>query len=179
MVWGKRLGVFADSGFETLSQLPEAGMQVKTVNGRQVYLYGGGSGSLYVYDISRGLVHLMRAPEPIGAVSGNGTLTFLAMKEEVYLFSPGKPLSLVYRASEKITSLAMVPPSGLFYSTKKRVGYIYDKARGYSFLKGKGAELLTRKSDLYLFFRDEGVMKVGPVSAFGLFAKEVETANSN
>lgn len=179
MVWGKRLGVLAESGFETLSQLPEEGMQIKTVNGRQVYLYGGGSGSLYVYDINRGLVHLIRAPAPVGAVSGNGTLTFLAMDDGIYLFSPGKPLSLAYRAAEKVTSLAMVPPSGLFYSTEKRVGYIYDKGKGYSFLKGKGAELLTRKDDLYLFFRDEGVMKVGPVSAFEQFAKSLETASAN
>ena len=127
MVWGKRLGVLAKQGFGTLWQLPEKGLKIRAVNARQVYLYGGSSGSLYIYDRNRGLVHLLRAPSPIRAVSGNGTLTFLAIGEKIYLFSPGKPLSLVFRAASEVTSLAMAPPSGLFYSTAEHVGYVYDK----------------------------------------------------
>ncbi len=172
---GSRFGVLDNKGgMTTLLDLPEEGMKLRPAGRGLLYLYGGESDAqrrnLYVYERKRGLIPLLRAPAPIHVVAGNGKFTFLAIGDSIYLFGLNKPLTPIYTAGEKIISLAMSPPSGLFYSTENQVGYVSGKLRGYTFLRGKGGELHVSGRNLYLFFRDEGVLKASPVSAFRSFA---------
>jgi hypothetical protein len=180
IISGRKLGVPTGKGFQTILDLPADGMKIEPASGDVAYLYGGDNPlnrrDLYLYKKGGELLQLLRTPLPIQAISGNGNITFVAMGKSIYLLGMGKPLTLVYQINDEVTSLAMAPPSGLFYSSKRGVGYINQRGKGYLFLRGKGAELTVHLEDLYLFFPDEGIMRYSPISSFERLAHSIENS---
>ena len=73
-------------------------------------------------------------------------------------------------------SLALAPPSGIFYGTEEGFGYVTEAGNGFAFVQGVGGELRVHGEDLYLFIAEEGVVKSSPVSSFEQLAQSLMAA---
>ena len=180
LIAGKSLGELTEDGFDPILTLPDEHMKVAPASDNECYLYGGSSAktqcNLYLYRKDGTLLHLLVAPAPITAVAGTREFTFLAIGAKIYLLSEDKPLLAAYSADSNITSLAMSPPAGIFFSTDDSVGYVSEPGRGFSFIQGKGAQVRVRGDSLFLFFQDAGVMRCSPISRFAMMAEDLQQA---
>ncbi len=170
VISGSQLGVMTGERINPMLALPSASMRIEPASGDAFYLYGGDTPdqrrSLYLYRKGGQLLHLFRAPAAIGAVAGDGDVTFLAIEESIYILVLGEPLRFVYEAGEAVSGLAVAPPWGVFFGTAQSFGYVTESATGYAFIRGQGGEPRVHDEDLYLFLPDEGVVKASPVSSF-------------
>ena len=177
VISGNELGVARQDGLDVMLTLPSRDMRIEPASGSRFYLYGGDTPaqqrSLYVYRKGGQLLHLLKAPSAIGAVAGDGEVTFFAVARSIYLQVPGQPLHFVYEAEGTVTSLALARPSGLFYGTREAFGYVTEAGKGYAFVQGAGGELRVHGEDLYLFIAEEGVVKGSPVSSFEQLAQSL------
>ena len=177
VVSGRKLGEVTEAGFVVIQELPSAGMKVEPASVEEFYIYGGDTPAqarnVYVYRKGGGLMQLVRGESPVSAVAGDGKSTLFAVGEAIYLHADGEPVRILHTTDGEVTSLAMAP-QGLFYSTTKGVGYISGPGKGFEFLKGKGAELQVSGDALYLFFADEGIMRLSPVSSFEGMATDLD-----
>ena len=180
VISGNELGVAGQDGLDVMLTLPSREMRIEPASGDRFYLYGGDTApqrrSLYVYRKGGQLLHLLKAPSAIGAVAGDGEVTFFAVAESIYLQVPGQPLHFVYEAEGTVISLALAPPSGIFYGTEEAFGYVTEAGEGYAFVRGAGGELRVHGEDLYLFIAEEGVVKSSPVSSFEQLAQSLMAA---
>ena len=177
VISGNELGVPGEKGLDVILTLPAPGMKIESASGDRLYLYGGDTAprrqSLYMYRKGGQLLHLLKAPAAIGAVAGDGVVTFFAVANSIYLQVAGEPLIFVYEAEAPVTSLAVAPPLGLFYGTERIFGYVTESGKGYAFVQGAGGELRVHGEDLYLFVPEEGVVKAAPVSSFEALAQSL------
>ena len=174
------LGGLTEAGFGRIQKLPAAGMKIEPASNDLWYLYGG-SGyfaerDIYLYRRGGEVLRLLRAESPVRAVVGSGETTFFAVGRGIFLHVPGKTLRAVYTADEEVTALALAPPSGLFFATAKRAGYVRRPGSGFTFMRGVGVRLRVRGDALYLFNPERGVMKCTPVSRFEQMAVAVAKA---
>ena len=164
-----RLGVPGKDRFHVILTLPDRGMRITPADPGRFYIHGGGDEqrrNLYLYEKGGRLTHLLRLPFPIVDVTGIGNVTFVAAGRTIYLVAQNRPITRVYEAKDDLRSLVLAPTGGLFYATDNGVGYLRGLGAGFTFLKGRGAEIAVFGEDLYLSFADLGMLKASPVSSF-------------
>jgi len=180
IISGKRLGGLTTAGFKEVLTLPGSNMKVESASAELCYLYGGDHEeqrrNLYLYKKGGKLLHLLKAPEPITAVAGNGSVTFAAIGDSIFLLAAGKPIKLVYTAENEVTSLALTQTTaGIFFTTRDSVGYLYDIGKGFLFVRGKAAEVKVSGEHLYIFFPGVGVVNAMPIVSFESLVKTMES----
>ncbi|MDP1824825.1 MAG: hypothetical protein Q8L48_16335 [Archangium sp.] len=172
LISGKTLGAATAKGFRLLAMLPREKMHLATGSGQETWIWGGES----VFSLSRGgkIEHLMRTPTPIEALAGDGPrLVFATQGALLELLGTGEPRLLAVLPGPA-RSLALAPGGALFYSTASEVGYLTASGRRYPFVKGKGAQVRVAGGELFLFFEDEGVVRVSPVESFAAMAQAID-----
>jgi hypothetical protein len=179
LVVGDRLGIATARGFSSVAALPSSGMEVAAAGPDQAYLWGGAgaqSANLYLYRKGGAVAHLVRASAPITAIAGSGDVTFFAVGTTVLRLERGRSPSLVKELTQEVTSLALISPSRVFYSTASGVGFLDADGRDFPFVRGSGATLRVQGDTLYLLFAKDGLMRVAPVTAFNDLAAAVDKA---
>ena len=177
LVRGAALGQLTKDGFERIQALPATGMKVEPASRGQCYLYGGDTAdqarNVYIYRRGGERLHLLHTGAAVGAVRGNGGMTYVAIGDAAYVLAPGKEMALVFRAPAPIKSLALGPEGSFFFATENEAGYVDSSGRGFIFLRGRGPRLCRHGEDLFLFFPDMGVMQCTPASAFQQASRDV------
>lgn len=174
LISGKTLGAATAKGFRTLATLPGEKMHVATGSAQETWIWGGES----IFSLSRGgkVEHLVRAPGAIEALAGDGPrLVFATQGAVLELLGTGEPRLLAVLPGPA-RSLALAPAGALFYSTDSEIGYLSAAGRRYPFVKGKGAQVRVAGGELFLFFEDEGLVRVSPVESFAAMAQAIDTA---
>lgn len=174
---GDRLGFPGPGGVADLTSLPSRDMRLAPAGRDRLYIYGGATRDqrrqAYLLEKGEGLMHLAEMPYPITAVAGDGTKTFVAIGRSVLFLAPEKSVRLVYRPTTEIRHLAYAPPHGLFYATRRAVGFVAAPGRGFTFLRAGGVQPLVHGEDLYLLIPLVGILRASPVSAFEAMAKRL------
>ena len=171
---GKTLFAVTPEGGRALAALPEEKMRVAAGSAKDAYLVGGAS----VFTLSQGgaVEHLLRAPKDIDALASDGSRLVIACGQAILeLKDTGAP-RLVAALPEPVRSLAIAPDGALFYSTAAGVGYVSARGGLYPFVNGKGAQLRVSGESLFLFFEDEGILKVSPAESFADLARSIDAA---
>ena len=106
----------------------------------------------------------------MSALDGDGETTFVAQGRSILVAAPGRPVALVHRARFEVFSLALAEPHGLFFATKRAVGYVAEPGRAYTFMNAANAELHVGGDSLYVEMPNRGVMRLKPIAAFRAFA---------
>lgn len=179
VISGKKLGEITIDGFQPIINLPFTGMKIKPASTDRCYLYDGNMSQkkqeIYLYKKGGELLKLFQAPGTINAIAGDGKTTFIAIGKEIFALRWNGLLTLIYEVDDNVTSLEFYPPVGLFYSTKKTVGYIHKNGEGYEFIRGQGGDIRVKGDDLYIFFQDSGdLLKCFPVSKFNKLTKALK-----
>ncbi|MHB8874292.1 MAG: hypothetical protein ACYC8T_11445 [Myxococcaceae bacterium] len=176
VISGTTLGAATPKGFRMLASLPAEKMHLSTGSAQQTYVWGGES----VYALSRGgkVEHLVRTPEVIEALAGDGARLVLSTEGALLeLKGTGEPRLFAVLPSPA-RSLALAPGGALFYSTDFEVGYLSAAGRRYPFVKGKGAQVRVAGTELFLFFEDEGILRCSPVESFAAMALAIDQASA-
>ncbi len=166
VVSGSALGEVGKDGFSKILSLPAAGMRLQAASEEECYLFGGASaetrGAVYLYRKGGKLLRLIQSQEPIDAVTGNGRFTFFAAGATIYAHSDGEPVRAVYTAEAPVTSLDLVPPAGILYTTSASVGYVSRPGLGFSFLSGRNPSVRSYGRELYVLLPDLGLVRCAP-----------------
>lgn len=181
-VSGSELGELTTTGLTVRCKLPQAGLKIEAASSDKAYIYGGSAdgagGDVYLYRQGQ-LLHLLHAPTPVTAVAGTGNATFAACGRTIYAMVMGGALTRVDTVAEEVVSLAIVPPTGVFYSTKNTVGYLYDRdTGGYLFLKSAGGALRAGCMEFFLLVPSEGVFRFSNLEGFSLLHQSIDAAAS-
>ena len=104
----------------------------------------------------------------ITAVTGDGEETYVAIGRSIIKLSPDKNdiKGIFLHPKEKITGLEFSKESGLFYTTKSAIGYVYDTF-GFEFMESPGTQIrLLDKSLFVLLGEIHGVLRIDGVNKF-------------
>jgi hypothetical protein len=175
VIAGKKLGFPKNDGIDVLIELPENEMRLAAASFDSFYLFGGTTTeqrrSLFLYEKGGKLLHLLRMPEPIGAVAGTGPLTFMSVGNVIFRLLPGKKVEPVYRADAPVTALALAGTGGLFFTTLQGAGFVVKQMEGFTFAQGHGPKLAAHGQNLFFYFSQFGVVKISPASSFDSLAE--------
>jgi hypothetical protein len=174
MVSGRDLGFVGREGFCRILELPSTGMVLEPASETECYLLGGSTTAqrrhLYKYRKDGKLLHLLEASKPIGAVCGDGRVTYVAVGTGIYVLAPGRLLAHLYETPTPSRYLALAPQRGLFYATGGSVGYIDGPGTGFEFMPGRDIAIRSHGEDLYLLAPGQGILKCSPASEFAALA---------
>ncbi len=170
VVSGKGLGVVGAGGFQKLVDLPVERMRVVAAGPGQALLVEGAD----LFRFTRGgqVEHVLRAPEPIGAVASDGERTVVAIGLALVELTGAEP-RLLAAMPERVTSLALAPRGALIASSASRIDWV-SEGKCTPFVKGRGGEVQVRGGDLFVLFPDEGLLKVSPLEAFSAYARRLD-----
>ena len=159
--------------------LPGRGMRLARADAGHCYVYGGPSGhqnrDILLLGAEGGVRNLLRAPQPVTAVAGDGNRTFAAAGLVVYCLLPGEEPRAVFRERADITDLAYAPPAGVFYRTADGVGCMDRPASGLVFLRREIVSLDSRDERLLLLTPEREVLLITPVAGFPRVIQDVRT----
>ncbi len=145
---------------------PARGMRLVRADNRHCYLYGGEGESwartVLLLDVDGGVRHLARLPDPITAVAGNGTNTFVASGPVVRFLGTGAEPRPVFAETTPIEELAYAPPVGVFYRTSAGIGCLHGPAAGSLFLRQPAHSLDARDGRLLVLTTDSEVLLLAP-----------------
>ncbi|MBM4029047.1 MAG: hypothetical protein FJ280_27165, partial [Planctomycetes bacterium] len=152
--------------FQPAVSLPLSGCRLYAGAGDCLYVAGAGPEGNYEVHLlqpestSGGAKRTLRrfrkifeCPEPIRAVTGDGTLTFVSFGRVIARIGrPGrtKP-ELIVHPTDDVTDLAWLPDAGLFYATETAVGVATDEGP-WDFLGCCGHQIDLRGGTLYVLF---------------------------
>lgn len=182
-VSGRNLGIVTSTGLAVRCELPDSGMKIEPASAEEVYAFGGSAdgarGDVYLYRNDGRVLHLLKTAMPVTAVAGTGQSTFVACGDTIYVMVMGGKLSRVDVVSGEVVSLAIVPPFGLFYSTRNTVGYLHDRDSGAClFMNGSGGTLRAGDGALYLMTPGEGVYRFSNLEGFERILQILATAEA-
>ncbi|MCW9033358.1 MAG: hypothetical protein OQJ97_03995 [Rhodospirillales bacterium] len=174
-----QLGIPSPSGLNLLFDLPDTYMEITPAGWNSFYLSGGRNNSqnhnAYLAKKGQELTHLVKTPDPITAISGDGENTFIAVGRSIFFLSPGKQPKLIYQLEFDVVSLVYTPPHGLFYASTENVGFVLKSGVGFTFLKATHARLMAHKKNLYIELPYKGILHVTPISSFEEMALKMVT----
>jgi len=157
--------------------LPGRGMRLARADGGHCYVFGGASGARHhevlLFGVDGKVRNLIRVPEPVTAVAGDGSNTFVAVGPVVYFLTKESAPRPVFRERTDITDLAYAAPVGVFYLTEDGVGCMIEPASGLIFLRREVTSLDCRGERLLLLTRDREILLVNPISALPHVITEV------
>ena len=166
VISGTTLGQVGENGFAKILDLPSAGMRIEPASAEECYLFGGtgaeSRGDVYLYRKGGGLLRLVRSQQPVTAVAGSGRFTFFAVGPNIFVHADGEPVRTVYAAGSDVTSLALVPPSGVLYTTAGSVGYVSRPGHGFAFFTGKDGRVRVHGREFYVLFPGLGLLRGSP-----------------
>jgi len=169
VVSDRSLGVALPEGFTRIADLPAADMQVVPAGPGQCWLFGGEGDfarRLYLYDRGGVVAPVVKTPAPIAAVAGDATSVVVATAGALLRVTPGDRTVLLHRGDEPIRAVAVAGQSGIFFATARGVFYLREGGASFRMLDEGADDLQIRDEELFVLFRDAGVLRGSPVSAF-------------
>lgn len=169
VVRDRTLGVVLPEGFVRIADLPAARMHVAPAGPGRAWLFGGEGDlarRLYLYDQSGVVAPVLAAAEPIAAVAGTADRLFVATGGVLLRVTPGDGAVLLHRGGEPIRALALAGDAGVFFTTAAGVFFLREGGASWRVLDEGAEDVQVRGEELYLLFRDAGVLRGSPVSSF-------------
>ena len=164
------LAGFGPHGIALGPQLPAPGMHVRPAGEGRAYVFGGAgepaNHDVYLFGRDGRIAKLLSAPEPVVAVAGDGSTTYVAAGRTLLRLRAGKSVKLLLRTRAPIISIDAAPP-GVFYATAASVGYLSSDGAAHDFLRGEGGLLRVQGEALFLMLRDgKHLIRFNPIAGF-------------
>jgi hypothetical protein len=157
--------------------LPDKGMRLRRADSGHCYVFGGtgrlGGREVLLFGADGSVRNLFRAPEPVTAVTGDGSGTFAAVGPVVYFLSRGAEPRAVFRERAVIADLTYAPPAGVFYVTAEGAGCMAGPGAGLVFLHREITSLDSRGSRLLLMTKDREILLITPIAGFSRVVTDV------
>lgn len=172
-----RVATFSDKGLYLGPRLPHPGMRIRVAGDNGAYVFGGqkepDSHDVYLMTQDGIIVKLAELPLPAVDVTGDGKTTYVAAGKTILRVAEKSPASVVLRARDDITSVAWAPNAGLFYATRKAVGYIASNGGAYEFMQGNAGLVRVQGDSVFVLLqggpdsRGPQLIRFRPAGGFG------------
>ena len=165
------LASLSPKGVDLGLALPSPDMRIRPAGDDTAYVFGGATPpydrDVYLFARDGSVTKLATMPQPIAAVAGDGTTSYVAAGSSIVQVTLNQPARILMEAADPILSLEAAPQGGLFYATKSAVGYVDNRGQALDFIRGDGGALRTRGSNLFVLLSSGNLLRVGPVERFG------------
>jgi len=165
-----RLAAVSPEGIVPSLALPSAKMRIRPAGADTAYVFGGpqepANHGVYIFSRQGKIAKLVDLPDPITAVAGDGSTTYVAAGNVILRIAVNEPIRAILKTKDPIISIESAPDDALFYSTKSSVGYVDHLSRAFDFIRGEGGLLRARGSMLYVLLSNGALLRIGSTDKF-------------
>lgn len=162
-------------------RLPDKNCIIKESTKNGIYFITNKEGKSFIYFLGPGSLkkiaegslaiaynEIFKSDKKINSVAGNGKKTYIAIEKNIFeINSVDKTIKGIFiHPEEEILDLAYCDGIGIFYATKKYVGFTSQNT-SFDFMKTPDAKLLIKNNLLYIFIKgNAGILKIKNIKDF-------------